>query len=397
MDDLSLDQARRVALGAQGFRRRRTAARGDRGHVRRVFDQVQLIQLDSVNVLVRSQELPIWARVGEHDRESLRKLLNAGELFEYWGHEASLIPIADWPLFRWKMLKATQGAMWGQIRMIQEQRPHFVEEIAAVVEERGEVTAGSLREPGDRRTGPWWDLSDAKMALEWLFWCGRITARRTATFERVYLPLRVIPEAVRNVHVTEDDARVELLAKAARALGVATERDLTDYFRLKIPPSRAALRSLEERGDVRRVQVEGWKQPAYLHRDAVVPRRIEACTVLSPFDSLVWERSRVERLWHFRYRIEIYTPAPKRVHGYYVLPFLLGDRLVARVDLKSDRAAGALLVQAAWTEAHAEPVDVAPALATELTELAAWLGLSDVQVKRRGDLAPQLRAAVRVA
>jgi uncharacterized protein YcaQ len=269
-----------------------------------------------------------------------------------------------------------------------------VEEIYERVRDNGPVASGDLR----TRTGPkgsWWDWDEAKTALEYLFWCGRLTAtRRSSDFARIYdVPERVIPaEVLSRATPTEMEARKELLVQAARALGVATVTDLADYHRQKKVPARAALAELVEDGQLVPVSVEGWDQPAYLHPAARLPRKVEARALLSPFDSLVWERRRTERIFGFHYRIEIYTPAPKRRFGYYVLPFLLGDDLVARVDLKADRQSGVLLVQAAWSEPGVAEAVVLPELAAELRAMAEWLGLGRVQIGDRGDLARRLTA-----
>lgn len=390
---LSTAQARRIALGAQGLAAPRPAGRVDRRHVRRLLDRVGLVQIDSVNVLVRSQELPLFARLGPHPRDLLPRMAAGVEVIEYWCHEASLLPIATWPLMRWRMRRP--DGVWKGVYAIGREAPGLVEEVRAFVAERGPVTVGDLPEPG-RRSGSMWGWSQGKRALEYLFWSGALTARRRAAdFARVYdLTERVVPPEVLALPAPEEDeAKRELLLMAARALGVATLQDLCDYHRINVPRARPLVAALAEEGRLIPVTVEGWDRPAYLHPDATVPRAAAARTLLSPFDSLVWFRPRTERLFGFRYRLEIYTPAHRRVHGYYVLPFLIGDRLVARVDLKADRAAGALLVQAA----HAEPGEAtgatAEALAAELAIMAGWLGLGSVRVADRGDLARLLTAA----
>ncbi|MDQ1465629.1 MAG: uncharacterized protein QOH10_44, partial [Actinomycetota bacterium] len=285
----------------------------------------------------------------------------------------------------------------GHMSMLARDRPQFVEDVYELVRERGPLSAGELSN-GESRSQPWWGWTDTKIALEYLFWCGRLSARRRATFERVYdLTERMIPAAVLAVPTPgEDDAKRALLVLAARSLGVATMRDLADYYRLNIPLARPLVAELVEAGELVPVAVEGWTQPAYLHRDGRVPRRIDAATLLSPFDSLVWERSRTERLFDFRYRLEFYTPAPKRVFGYYVLPFLLGDRIVARVDLKADRKAGALLASGAFAESGVDPGAIAEPLAGELHALAAWLGLDRVVTGPKGDLVRPLAGAIAV-
>ena len=393
---LSLAQARRMALAGQGFTDPRPRGRVDRRHLRRVFDRVGLIQIDSVNVLVRSQELPLFARLGPHPRDLLPKAAADGELFEYWGHEASHIPVAQQPLFRWKMARAAEHAWRGVARMSRE-RPGYVEAIYGMVAERGPVLAGELSE----RTAPkgaWWDWDHAKLALEWLFYTGRITARRRVNdFARLYdLPERMLPHSVlAQPTPPEADARKALLLLAARYQGVATLKDLTQYHRQSPTRCRTLVAELVEAGELAPAVVEGWKERAYVHPRATLPRRVQACALLSPFDSVIWERPRVERLFGFHYRIEIYTPAPKRRFGYYVLPFLLGDELVGRVDLKAERAESALLVRGAYTEPGVEEGPVADALAGELTLMAEWLGLERIVVEGRGELAPALKVALR--
>jgi uncharacterized protein YcaQ len=313
-----------------------------------------------------------------------------GELFEYWGHEASLIPVEHQPLMRFKMALALAGETWAGIQRIARERPDYVAAVLAEVRDRGAVSAGELTDRGRRRRESWWGWEDGKRALEYLFWTGQVAARRRPSFEREYdLPERIIPASILAIPTpTERESRRELLALAARALGVATVGDLCAYYRLNIPKSRRALADLVEEGRLVPVEVDGWKGPCYLDPNAETPRRITACTVLSPFDSLMWNRQRIERLFGFHYRIEIYTPAPQRRFGYYVLPFMLGSDLVARVDLKSDRAGSALLVQGAFAEPGVPHFEVADELALELRELATWLGLERVVVSDRGDLAP---------
>jgi uncharacterized protein YcaQ len=317
------------------------------------------------------------------------------ELFEYWGHEASLLPVATQPLLRWRMERAASDA-WGRMRRIQAEKPGFIEEVRELVAARGPVGAGEIAEPRSVRAGPWWDWDDTKTALEWLFYTGEITTASRRGFERLYdLTSRVLPADVLAMPTPEPaEAHRGLLRIAARALGVATERDLRDYFRLTPADARAALAGLVEAGEVQPVRVEGWRQPGYLDPAARLPRSIRAATLLSPFDSLVWERSRTERLWDFRYRLEIYTPSHKRVHGYYVLPFLLGDRLVARVDLKADRQAGVLRVPGVHLEEGPAASVVAPELAAALYRLAGWLGLDGVATPVGGDLAGPLSRAL---
>ena len=395
MQTISLRTARRIALGAQGFNAARPTGRVDRRHVRKLFANVGVVQIDSVNVIVRSQELPLWSRLGAHRRDLVAEMSADNELFEYWAHAASLVPIALHPLLRWRMEHAKQGHTWGALAKLGREQARYIEGIYDAVRDRGPISAGELSTT-ETRSSPWWGWSDTKMALEYLFWCGRISARRRTSFERVYdITERIIPAEILAVPTpSEADAQRALLALAGGHLGVATARDLADYYRIKMPQARPLLADLVEDGTLVPVAVAGWTDRAYLHRDARIPRRIDAATLLSPFDSLVWERSRNERLFGFEYRIEIYTPAPKRIYGYYVLPFLLGDRIVARIDLKADRKASALLAHGAFAEAGVEPGEVAEPLAHELRALASWLELDRVVAGRKGDLAKPLGAAL---
>ena len=312
-------------------------------------------------------------------------------LFEYWGHEASLIPVGLQPALRWRMERAADDA-WGGMRRIQQDRPELIRDVLEEVRATGPVAASAVMEhERPKRTGPWWDWSDVKRAMEWLFWSGQVTSARRRGFERLYdLPERVLPPEVLAAPTPPvEEAQRELLRVAARSLGVGTESDLRDYFRLPAAEAKLRVAELVEAGELWEAEVEGWRQPGLVHPDARFPRRVDACALVGPFDSLIWERPRVERVFGFRYRIEIYVPAPKRVHGYYVLPFLLGDRLVARVDLKADRQGGALRVQAAHAEPDAPP-ETAAELRGQLEAMAAWLGLERIDVVPRGDLAPAL-------
>ena len=398
---MTLAQARRVALAAQGFGRARPGGRIDRRHGRGVFDRVGVIQIDSVNVLCRSQELPLVARLGRHRRDLIATMTDANDLFEYWAHEASHVPTALHPVLRWRMHDAHDGVgTWGGVAAIARDDPKLVAAVLHQVREQGPVTIGELTAAvegsGERHDGMW-GWSPGKRAVEYLFWSGEVTATRGPNFERRYdLPERVLPAAVLAEPTPKRaDAHRSLLAVAARAHGVGTAADLADYFRLKVPECRPALAELVEDGTLVEVAVEGWRESAYLHGAASKPRRVRARALLSPFDSLVWERARTERLFGFRYRIEIYVPAAKRVHGYYVLPFLLDEALVARVDLKADRQRAVLWVRAAYGEAGIDEAHVAGELAAELGELAHHLGLdSGIDVDSRGDLAAPLAAAV---
>ena len=397
MERLPLRVARRIALHAQGFGDRRPTGVPDRRHLRRVVARTGLLQIDSVNVFERAHYVPVFSRLGPYDRALVdRAAYRHRDLFEYWGHEASLLPVGTQPLLRWRMERAAaleEG--WGRTRQIVRDDPAFVGHVLQRVADEGPVSAGELH-VGERPGGPWWDWSATKVALEHLFWTGRITTAARRGFERVYdLTERVLPAHVLAVPTpSREDAQRELVRLAARSHGIATERDLRDYFRLRPDEAAAAVRSLVEEGALLPVEVEGWRGPAYLSAGARVPRWVRATALLSPFDPLVWERSRALRLFGFDYRIEIYVPADKRVHGYYVLPFLHDEALRARVDLKGDRSAGVLRVRASWLEAGHDAGETAAALAGELRRAADWQGLGDVVVEPRGDLAPALAAAV---
>jgi uncharacterized protein len=387
---LSAAQARRVALAAQGFADRRPAATADLRHVRKAIRRVGVVQIDSVNVLCRAHELALWSRLGAYRRGALDDLAHRRrELFEYWAHEASFVPVRLQPLLRWRMDHAADHA-WAGVARIQRDKPGYVAAVLDEVRARGPIAASDLSNGGASR-GPWWGWADGKVAMEWLFYSGQVSVHeRRRSFERVYdLTERVLPAGVLAAPTpTTDDAHRALLLEAARAHGVATAHDLADYFRIGVAKGRPRIAELVDAGALLPVEVAEWGAPAYLHPEARLPRRVDARAVLSPFDSLVWERSRTERTFGMRYRIEIYTPAAKRTHGYYVLPFLLGDQLVGRVDLKADRKAGTLLVQSAWVEpAHADRwPEIAAELATELNDLAAFLELDQVATTGRGDL-----------
>ncbi|RBY85212.1 winged helix-turn-helix domain-containing protein [Blastococcus sp. TF02A-26] len=398
VDRLPAPLARRIALAAQGFADPRPAGAVDSRQLRRVTDRLGVVQIDSVNVLSRSHYLPFFSRLGGYRREALDDFTDRRhEVFEYWAHEASYLPVRLHPFLRWRMAAAEENA-WGNMVRLQRERPGYVAEVLDRVREQGPTRASELLETRRERPGTMWNWHPAKVALEWLFFTGALTARsRTAGFERVYdLTERVLPPAVLQTPTPEPAAAFrELVRTAARALGVATERDLRDYFRLRPAAARTAIEELAEAGELLPVRVDGWTAPAWLDPAARRPRWIRARALLSPFDSLVWERPRVERIFGFHYRLEIYTPAEKRVHGYYVLPFLLGDRLVARADLKADRRAGALLVQAVHAEAGVDRAEVATELAAELRLMADWLQLDRVVVAGAGDLAPELAAVTR--
>jgi uncharacterized protein YcaQ len=401
VERLSLRTARRIALAAQGFAEPRPTGAVDRRRLQRVISRTGLLQVDSVNVFERAHHLPLFSRLGPYDRDLLRRAAYVHrDLFEYWGHEASLLPVTSHPLLRWRMERAAgleEG--WGRMTQVARDRPDVVTAVLQRIAEDGPTTAGALHaalDGGARSAGPWWDWSLAKVAVEHLFWAGRVTTATRQGFERVYdLTERVLPSAVLALPTpSREDAQRALVRLAARAHGVATVRDLRDYYRMRVDETAAAVATLVEAGELLPVEVEGWQQPAYLSAGARVPRRVGASALLSPFDPLVWERSRTSRLFGFDYRIEIYVPAARRVHGYYVLPFLHDEALRARVDLKSDRQAGVLRVQASWLEPGSDAAATAQALAAELRQAAQWQGLPDVVVAPRGDLAPALAGAL---
>jgi uncharacterized protein YcaQ len=400
-DRLTPGEARRIALAAQGFGARQPAAVALR-HLRSTFGSIGLLQMDSVNVLVRSHYLPIFSRLGHYEHDLLDRHAYRGKrrgLFEYWGHEASLLPLELQPLMRWRMARAERGeGLYKSLARFGRERQPYLAEVLAELRDRGPLGASELSMAGESR-GAWWGWSDGKIAMEWLFWAGIVTTATRRNFERVYdLTERVLPPAIAETPTpAEADAQRELMRISARAMGVATERDLRDYFRLDVADARARLAELVEAGELLPVTVSGWKNQAYLHRDARLPGRVRAQALLSPFDSLVWERDRTERLFGFRYRLEFYTPQEKRQYGYYVLPFLLGDRLVARVDAKADRAAHCLRVHAAHAEAGQDHRKIAGPLAEELHRMARWLGLERVETGGDGDLAGPLRQALSAA
>jgi len=392
VDQLSLPLARRVALAAQGLARPRPASVGTRQLVGAV-GRLGLLQIDSVNVFERSHHLPVLARLGPYDRSRLDDLVLSppGRFVEYWAHEAAVVPVGSWPLLRWRMAEHAERAAAGDSWL--STNAGTAAWLLAEIREKGPLPASLVEHDANVRTGPWWGWGEVKRGLEQLFRTGELVSAGRRRFERVYaLPEQVLPADLLGREVGRHAAHVALVEHAARAHGVGTADDLADYFRLRAADVAPALHELTDAGVLRRVAVQGWSRPAWLHADARLPRAVDADALLSPFDPVVWHRPRAERLFGFRYRIEIYTPRERRVHGYYVLPVLQGDRLVARVDLKSDRRARVLLVQASWRERDL-PVDVGR-LAALLAEAAAWQGLDRVEVVDRGDLAAELRAAV---
>ena len=390
---LTRAEARRIALAAQGFTGKKPSGRVDARHYDRLLRHVKLLQLDSVNVAVRAHYMPAFSRLGPYPSEQLDDYAyRKSRLFEGWGHMASLLPMDHYPLLRHRMERARP---WPRLEgLIQEQRA-YIDSVRDQVAARGPLTVSDLDDGGDRN-GPWWGLSRGKIALEWLFHNGSLAATRRGNFTRVYnLAERVIPPGVLNMPpLSKTEAQRKMLKLAAEAHGVGTLTDLADYYRIKVPEARPRLSELVEEGVLNEVSVEGWPQPAYMHKDARLPRRANSTAIVSPFDSLVWFRDRTERLFDFLYRIEIYVPRHKRQYGYYVYPFLHNGELVARVDLKADRSNGVLLVQAAYLEKGREAGEVAAALASELTSMAEWLGLRHVAAAPRGDLAGALGQAL---
>lgn len=382
----TLKQARRLALAAQGFDGRPSPASVQPARINRLIERLGVVQIDSVNALVRSHYLPLFSRLGHYNRDLLDQAAwsqgRRRTLFEYWGHEASLLPVAMYPLVRWRMARAARGeGIYQQLARFGREQQDVIHRVLQAVREQGALGAGSLS-TRQEKAGPWWDWSAEKHALEWLFAAGEVTVAGRRGFERLYdLPERVLPESIlRQPQPDEAQAQRALLSHAAQALGVATEKDLRDYFRLDPADTRARLAELEEAGELLRCQVQGWKQSAWCQPTVKIPRKVAASALLSPFDSLVWERSRTERLFDFRYRLEIYTPVHKRVYGYYVLPFLHNERIAARVDLRAERAFGRLAVHAVHEEDPRLDEEGMQALAMNLRRMADWLGLERVQL-----------------
>jgi len=394
-EQLSPKTARRIALSAQGFGRTLPAAPG-RKQVRDLARRLGVIQIDSVNVVTRTHYLPAFSRLGDYPREALETEAWGGRrsLFEYWGHEASLLPLELQPLLRWRMARAEAGEMWTGLSRFGREKRDYIDGVLKEIERRGPVTGADFND-APRGAPGWWSWSDGKRALEWLFWAGLITTKTRRGFERVYdLTERALPARIVNLPTPDEaDAQRELVRIAARTLGVATQADLRDYFRLPLADARARVAELVEAGELTPATVKGWRQPAFLAPGAKRPRKVAAAALLSPFDNLIWTRDRTERLFGTRVRLEIYTPAHKRLHGYYVLPFLEDEAITARVDLKADRQASVLRVQAAWREPDAT-AETAERLAGELRRMAGWLGLEGVEITDKGDLAEALTGIV---
>ena len=394
---LSASQARRIALAAQGLAAPKTGKPVTARTFRGVVDRLGVLQIDSVNVFVRTHYAPAFARLGPYDPALLDKAAWGRKpwLFEYWGHVASLMPVELQPLFRWRMEHGRQNRRSGETSAFAAQNRAYIDQVLAEIARRGPVTGADFAPEGPRKSG-WWNWSEGKRALEWLFRAGEITIKTRRGFERVYdLTERVIPPAILAAPTpSEADAKRELVLISARAMGVATVADLADYFRILQADAKARAEELVETGALERVDVKGWRGPVYLASGASLPRRATGAALLSPFDNLIWRRERTERVFAVRYRIGIYTPADQREHGYYVYLFLLGETIAARVDLKADRQAGKLLVQAAHLEPGADEAATAVALAAELRLAALWQGLGEVAVMKKGGLATALSREV---
>ena len=361
--------------------------------MRSVFASVGVVQLDSVNVAVRAHYMPFFSRLGPYRTGLLEELAyERTEVFEYWGHMASLQPVDHFPLFRWRM---DQDKPRYRAAELMEDEPGYLEAVLEEVRTRGVTTASDLADSGER-TGPWWGHGKGRTALEWHHANGKLGARRDANFRLNYdLLERVLPaEVLGRAAPDGPDAHRQLMVLAARSLGVATAEDLGDYYRLRPPEFRPAVQALVGAGALEEVEVEGWDKPGFVSPGVTLPRQANAAALISPFDSLVWYRERTQRLFNFDYRIEIYVPEPKRKYGYYVYPFLMGEELVARVDIKADRKAGALIAKAVYLEPGASAKRTAPALAAELLLMAQWLGMGEVKVGRRGNLAAEVRNAL---
>ncbi len=403
---IGLASARRTALAAQGFADPAPTGAVTRRHLQRVLGRIRLLQLDSVNVAVRAHYMPLLSRLGRYPRQLLDDAAWSPSarrprlLVEYWAHEACLLPVADWPLL---LSGAKRPGWWRRYEPLAEREPTLVDDVLAAVKELGPVGAGRLETElgaaGRPQGGAWWNRSEVKRICEWLFGTGQLTTGTRHNFQRLYdLPERVLPpEVLAAAPVPADEAARALVSRAGSALGLGTEPDLRDYYRLGPEPCRRAVGELVEAGELEPVAVRGWRSPAYRHRDARAPRRVSGAALLSPFDPLIWSRDRTERLFGFHYRIEIYVPEPQRRFGYYVFPFLLDGELVARVDLKADRVAGLLRVPGAFAEPGpgSRLAHVTDALGAALREMAGWLSLDGVAVGQRGDLAAPLAAVLR--
>jgi uncharacterized protein YcaQ len=390
-------QARRIALAAQGFGRRRTASPGTR-QLNLEIERLGLLQIDSVNVFERSHYLPIFSRLGAYDKAALDRLTfgKHAKYAETWAHVASIVPLETWPLLRWSRdeYRARQSSKPDGWPL---QNRQMLDWLLAELAAKGPLPASKIEHEANRGKGSWWGWSEVKTGLEYLFFWGDVVSAGRNNFERIYgLPQQVLPRPIIDAVVPKPDAIRELVLRASRALGIGTLSDIADYYRLRTDDTKAALHDLVDAGAIATVTVRGWDRggrplPVYLHQDARLPRRIETTSLLSPFDPIVWERDRALRMFGFHYRIEIYKPAPKRVFGYYTLPLLVDEALVGRIDLKNDRQNGVLRVQSAWSEGSAA-FGHEPRVVAHLREIADWQGLGDIEVMGRGDLARSLAA-----
>lgn len=389
---MTADAARRLILASTGLAKSPRSATPDRRHFRRVMDTIDLVQLDSVNVSARTHYWVFYSRLGPYDQGKLDDWLwRSGEHFEYWAHEASILPKTRYPLLEYRMRDAQPGRWVSEVLA---SHPGYMEAVLAEVTERGPLRVGDLEDPGGR-TGPWWGYGKGKMALEWHFHAGAIGVEERVNFARLYRAIdQIIPHDLLGRFVDRDAALIALLERSARAVGVGTVTDIADYYRIKNRDAARLLPDLVRRGIVRQVEVEGWGADAFRHVEASIPRSVDITALVSPFDPLIWFRERTERVFGLRYRIEIYVPAPKRVYGYYVLPFLMDGRIVARVDLKTDRAAQVLRIKAAHLEPGMDQRAVTPRLAAYLQMTAAWLGCKSIDVESWGDLADPLRSEI---
>lgn len=398
MTTLTVAQARRIAVAAQGFAEPKPRGPVTRAHLKRLISRIQVLQLDSVSVSVRAHYAPVFSRLGPYDRTILERAAWSHSarsprlLVEYWAHEAALMAVDDWPLLRWRMREYAHGRWRTEIV---KKSSRLADDVVAALTEVGPMTAGQIEahvgEERPGKKGPWWDRSDTKWVTEALFSAGVLTTATRVGFARHYdLTENVLPPEVVAREVDDEEAIRELTLRAATALGIGTEPDIRDYFRLSPHQAKPAIAKLVADGELEQVEVDGWTAPAYLRAGQIVPRRDRGTALLCPFDPLIFFRPRVQRLFDFHYRIEIYVPAPKRQFGYYVWPFLLDGQLVGRVDLKAERTRDALHVVGAFTEPGESPSRVAPALAAELQSMASWLGLAEVTVGKRGDLTKEL-------
>jgi uncharacterized protein YcaQ len=392
--EISIGEACQIALAAQGFGNHPPTGQPDVLALEETARGLGAIQIDSVNVVVRSHYMPLFSRLGQYPMELLDDIAyRQRSLFEYWGHEASLLPVSLYPLFKHRMVDTQPGS---RVAQLLKSEPLYVESVFREIQEGGPLVVSGLSDPG-QRTGPWWGYNKGKIALEWLFATGRLAVANRRNFARVYdLAERVIDSQHLNAPVLpREEAVRELLRTSVQALGIGTAADIADYYRIRPQLVKEPLSELEKDGHLVRVAVEGWNEPAYIRSGVTVTDKVKATALLSPFDSLIWKRDRTERLFGFRYRIEIYVPQAARKYGYYVMPFLMGDQLVARVDLKADRQKSTLIVKSTYLEEGQDSGLVTGELAPQLGAMSQWLGLEQVSVDRRGNLSRELAAAIR--